>query len=221
MLTLVKDSIIFKETVESVRSHGQDQFDFDWVMYIFTAWAQCLHCKQEFAIAGTGGLAPQYISQDQDEWDYEEYFVPKACFPMPDIFKLPAKCPDDVKSELHTAFAIFWSNKAACAGRLRVALECLMNHIGVPKRRKGATGKFSDLTLHARIEAFAKKEPAIGSQLMALKWIGNTGSHDSDVSTSDLLDSFEIMEHALGEIIGGHSTRVATLAKKLTKKHGS
>lgn len=56
---------------------------------------------------------------------------------------------------------------------------------------------------------------------MALKWIGNTGSHGSYMSTNDLLDSFEIMEHALAEIIGGHSARVAAIAKKLTKKHGN
>lgn len=220
-LALVKGSLVSKETVQSARSHRHEDFDPDWIEYVFTAWAQCTHpsCKQEFAIAGTGGVAPQYVSED--DWGYEDYFAPKICYPMPDIFKFPVKCPDDVKEELRAAFSIFWSNKAACAGRLRVSLECLMNHIGIPKRKRGSNGKFSDLSLHARIDAFAKSEPAIGSQLMALKWIGNTGSHDSNVSTNDLLDSFEIMEHALAEIIGGHSARVAALAKKLTKKHGN
>jgi hypothetical protein len=220
-LALVKDSLNFKETVESVRSHKHEGFDFDWVAYVFTAWAQCTHpgCKQEYAIAGTGGVAPQMTADDK--WEYEEYFAPKICHPMPDIFTFPPKCQDDVVSELRGAFAIFWLNSAACAGRLRVALECLMTHLGVPKRKKGANGKFSDLTLHGRIDAFAKKEPTIGSQLMALKWLGNTGSHYSNVSANDLLDAFEIMEHALKEIIGGHSARVAALAKKLTKKHGS
>lgn len=220
-LALIKDSLLFKETVESVRSHKQEGFDFDWIAYVFTAWAQCTHpsCKQEFAIAGTGGVAPQWLTED--DWGYDDYFSPKICNPMPDIFVFPAKCPDDIKGELRGAFSIFWSNHAACAGRLRVALECLMNHVGVPKRRRGANAKFFDLTLHARIDAFAKSEPTIGSQLMALKWLGNTGSHDSNVSTADLLDAFEIMEHALAEIIGGHSARVAALAKKLIKKHGN
>lgn len=220
-LTLIKNSLISKETVESVRSHGHEDFDFDWIAYVFTAWAQCTHpsCKQEFAIAGIGGVAPQYLSEE--EWGYDDYFTPRFCNPMPDIFKFPSKCPEDVKNELSAAFSLFWSNRAACAGRLRVSLEYLMNHIGIPKRKKGTNGKFSELTLHARIDAFAKSEPAIGSQLMALKWIGNTGSHDTFVSQYDLLDSFEIMEHALAEIIGGHSARVAALAKKLTKKHGS
>lgn len=218
-LALVKDSLIYKENVDSVRSHSQEGFDFDWIAYTFTAWAVCTNpsCKQEYAIAGIGGVAPQY--QSEEDWEYEAYFSPKMLCPMPDIFKFPAQCPEDVRSEMRSAFSLFWSNRAACAGRMRVALECLMSHLGVPKRKKGANGKFTELNLHARIDAFAKKEPTIGSQLMALKWLGNTGSHDSNVSANDLLDAFEITEHALAEIIGGHSARVAKLAQKLTKKH--
>ena len=219
-ISLIKDSLTSKETVTSARSHKDENFDFDWIEYVFTAWAKCTQpsCHQEFAISGTGGVAPQYISDDK--WDYEDYFAPKACHPMPDIFELPVKCPDEVASELRAAFAVFWSNKAACASRIRVAVEQLMNHIGVPKRKKRANGTYFDLTLHGRVDAFAKKEPAIGPQLMALKWVGNTGSHDSNVSGADLLDAFEILEHSLREIIGGHSAKVAALAKKLTKKHG-
>lgn len=220
---IVKDSLIFKETVPSARSRQNEDEDFvvpELIEFVFTAWARCTHpsCQQEFAISGTGGFAPQYISED--DWDYEEYFVPKVCLPMPDIIELPPRCPEDVTLELKAAFSLFWSHQAACASRIRVALEYLMNHIGIPKRKKGGNGKFFDLTLHARIDAFAKKDPTIGSQLMALKWLGNTGSHDSNVSATDLIDAFEILEHALREVIGGHSAKVAALAKKLIKKHG-
>lgn len=217
---LIKESLAYQETVPSARLHQDENFDPEWIEFVFTAWARCTHpsCKQEFAISGTGGVAPQYISED--DWEYEEYFAPKACHPMPNIIELPPKCPEDVALELKAAFSLFWSHPAACASRIRVALEHLMNHIGVPKRKKGKNAKFFDLTLHARIEAYATKVPAIGSQLMALKWVGNTGSHDSSVSPYDLLDAFEILEHALREIIGGHSAKVAALAKRLTKKHG-
>ena len=160
---------------------------------------------------------------DQDEngaIGWADYFSPKACYPMPDIFDFPAKCPDDVKDELRAAFAIFWSNRPACAGRVRVALECLMNHLGVPKRKKTKSGKYYDLSLHARIDTFAAHQPTIGTQLIALKWLGNAGSHNGDVNQNDLLDAFEIMEHALGEIIDKRSAKVAELAKKLIKRHG-
>lgn len=218
--SLVKDSLTYKETVRSVRSHKDDDFSPEWVDFTFTAWAKCTHstCRQEFAISGRGGVAPQWVSEE--DWDYDEYFVAKACHPMPEIIELPAKCPEDILMELRSAFSLFWSSPPACANRIRVSLEYLMNHVGIPKRKKGSNGKFFDLTLHARIEAFARKDPIIGSHLMALKWLGNTASHDSDVSSHDLLDAFEILENALREVIGGHSAKVAALAKRLTKKHG-
>lgn len=219
-LLLIPKSLIYWETVESKRARNHESWDFDWITYAFTAWAECRHptCKQKFAIAGTGGVAPEY--DENSNIGLQDYFSPMMCYPMPDMFDFPAKCPDDVKEELRAAFAFFWLHQPACAGRLRVAIEYLMNHLCVPKRKKDRSGKYFDLSLHARIDAVAKKEPIIGSQMMALKWLGNAGSHIGAVSKNDLIDAFEIMEHALGEIIERRSAKVAKLAKKLIKKHG-
>ena len=54
---------------------------------------------------------------------------------------------------------------------------------------------------------------------MALKWLGNTGTHKGEVDREDLLDAFEILEHALTELIDRRATKIAALAKKLTQKH--
>lgn len=219
-LALIQRSLVYKETVESKRAHDHEAWDPEWITYKFTAWAECRHptCKQEFAIAGTGGVGPEIDAEGGYEW--EKYFSPLLCQPMPCMIDIPSKCPEEVRDELQEAFALFWSNRAACAGRIRVALESLMNHLGVPKRKKQKNGNYFDLSLHARIDAFAKTKSTVGSQLMALKWLGNAGSHSIEVSKNDLLDAFEIMEHSLGEIIDKRSAKVAALAKKLTKKHG-
>jgi hypothetical protein len=42
---------------------------------------------------------------------------------------------------------------------------------------------------------------------MALKWLGNTGTHTSAVTRDDLLDAFEILDHALVELIDNGQTR--------------
>jgi len=216
----VPKSLAHEETVESTRAHSQEGFDPEWIRYVFTAWAQCTHpsCNEKFAIAGNGGVSPEYTSNEGD-WDWEDFFSPLFCYPMPEMIEFPNRCPKDVKTQLSAAFALFWSNEAACAGRIRVALEQLMNHIGVPKRKKNSNGRYSDLTLHARIDAYAAKDAVIGPQLMALKWLGNTGSHNGEISKADLLDALEILEHVLGEILERRSARVASLAKTLTKKH--
>jgi hypothetical protein len=189
------------------------------VDYSFTAWGQCRNasCKQEFAIAGNGGLEPEQGPDNDFTW--EKYFSPKTCYPMPEIFNLPIGYPEQVKEQLHAAFSAFWIDRGACAGRIRVALERLMDYLGVPKRRRVKNNTYSALMLHDWIDLYAKSEPMTGAQLMALKWLGNTGSHDSVVTRSDLLDAFEVMEHALGEIVEKRSARISELAKKLAKKH--
>ena len=162
-MKLVSNSIIHHQTVESKRAPRGEGWDPDTIAYTFTAWGKCgnTSCKQDFAIAGRGGLEPA-MDEDGNYSDWEESFYPLICHPMPEIVAFPNKCPDEVNEELRAAFALFWSNRAACAGRVRVALECLMNHLGVPKRKKDKHGKLYELKLHARIDLFAKNEPAVG-----------------------------------------------------------
>lgn len=215
---MMPNSFSYEETVKSAQSHRDEEFSPEWIEYGFTAWAQCSlsSCKQKFAISGDGGVSPEFDSSG--DWEYEDVFYPKHCFPMPNIIELPFNCPPSVRDELRNAFTLFWSHHAACAGRIRVALEHLMNHLGIPKNRQNEERSI-DLSLHARIDAFATKEPMVGRQLMALKWLGNTGSHDGAVSRGDLLDAFEILEHALSELLERRSERIAVLVKKMEEKH--
>jgi hypothetical protein len=220
-IVLVPKSLAHAETILSVQGHDHSDFDPDWIQYSFTAWGQCSHasCQQKFAIAGKGGVSPEFTS-DGRSWEYEDYFEPQYCFPMPHIIELPQKCPNNIKKELIAAFSLFWLNRPACAGRIRVSLEMLMDHMSVPNKRKAKNGRDLELTLHERIDAYSAKDPQFGSYLMALKWLGNTGSHEGDISKADILDAFEILEHALVEILDNRNEKVAELAKKLHEKHG-
>lgn len=219
-LALLPKSLVYKETVESERAHDDDGWDPDCIMYAFTAWLKCSHppCGQQVAVSGIGGVEPEY-DPAEGGMDWSSYFSAKFCWPMPDMFEIPAKCPNEVKIELRAGFSLFWSDQAAAASRVRVALERLMDHVGVQKRRRDSNGKFVEMSLHQRIEVFQDGEPTIGSQLMALKWLGNTGSHEGKVSRDEVLDAFEILEHALAELIGRRTAKVAQLARNLTKKH--
>lgn len=77
----------------------------------------------------------------------------------------------------------------------------------------------SNPKLHNVIESFAENNPTLGAQLMALKWLGNTASHEGSVNRTELLDAFEILEYSLSELIERRSERIALLANKLTAKH--
>lgn len=200
---------------------SSDDWDPEWIEYIFTCRGECSnkHCKQPFAISGKGEIAPFYDEEHGTEW--HDVFRAHCCIPMPNIINVPKKCPLEVEQPLLESFSLFWAHPEACATRIRVSLEHLMSHLGIPKRRKTNKGKFMDLSLHGRLDMFSTKNSQAGIQLMALKWLGNAGSHEAgNVSKNDLLDAYEIYEHALAELIDKRSAQVTALAKKLTKKHG-
>ncbi len=219
VLRLQSDLFKYEETRESKQSHDDEGFDASWIEYSFTAWAKCNNekCGQQYAISGSGGVEPRYTAED--DWDYFEYFDPASIHPTLPIIDVPAKSPADVKDALSKAFKLYWASTEACAGRIRVAVEHLLTHVGIPREKTDESGKQIKQNLHARIESYAKTEPKLGAQLMALKWIGNTASHQGKISKSDLLDAFEVLEHVLSEIILGNSKRIEALAKKLAEKH--
>ncbi|TLX23535.1 DUF4145 domain-containing protein [Chryseobacterium indologenes] len=54
---------------------------------------------------------------------------------------------------------------------------------------------------------------------MAIKWIGNYGSHSSDtISKDDLLDSYEILEHVTENLYGKQLQRIERISKIINKK---
>jgi hypothetical protein len=217
VLKMVPNSLVSKERARSRSERDDEKWDPDWIEYIFTAWLKCSSCGEEVVASGDGGVEPGYDQEEGMTW--EDYFAPRLLCSTPDMFFIPPKCPGEVSKKLRAAFTVFWSDQGAAATRIRVALELLLNHLGVKKRRKDRSGKLVDLSLHARIEEFARRDAKVGGQLMALKWLGNTGSHEGRVTKEDLLDAFEIMEHALAELIERRSEKVAELAKRLTQRH--
>ena len=94
-----------------------------------------------------------------------------------------------------------------------------MDHYVVPKRRKGQNGKYYSLKFHDRIDTFSRKNSGAGDKLMALKWLGNTASHQGDVTRDDILNGFEILEYLLAELFEQRAVRVEELTRQLTKKH--
>jgi hypothetical protein len=233
-LALVPNSLVHKQTLESKKLYevlGEPES----ITATFSAWLKCSHgnCGEEVVVVGNGkmvivekgidDLLDEYIDEGTGDREpspkYGSIYQPLFCCPMPDMFELSERCPAEVKSELRAGFRLFWSDQAASAGRVRVSLERLMDHYRIPRRCRGTNGKYFDLKLHTRIEIFSKRQSSAGEKLMALKWLGNTGSHQGDVSRNDLLDGFEILEYLLAELFEKRTVHVVGLARQLMKKH--
>lgn len=160
ILKMVPKSLIWKETIKSKRMHGDEDWDPQDFDCVFTAWVKCGSCAQEVAVSGIGGVEPGY---DEDGMTWVDFFAPRLLSPMPDMFAIPRKCPDIVSEKLRASFAVFWIDQGAAATRVRVALEKLLDHLGIQKRKKDKNKKLYDLTLHARIEEFGKRDAIIGA----------------------------------------------------------
>jgi hypothetical protein len=225
-LELTPESFRREETAHSVAARECDEWQPDWVTYVFNAWAKCgnSRCHEDFALSGTGHLEPVYRHEDFEDdsltehpapYHYEEEFAMEAIFPSLEMFEIPTNCPSEIKQEIRSAFALFWGHLAACAGRLRVALEALMDYLKIPIEAPDKKGKMRPITLGARIDLYSKDEPLLGGYLQGLKSLGNSGSHGSEIRRDSLLQAFQIFDHCLAEIIDKRSESFAAMAAKM------
>jgi hypothetical protein len=113
----------------------------------------------------------------------------------------PSSTPGPVAAAGRAAAEIVWIDPAGAAGRLRIAVEELLTAQRVPRYRMemkpGRPAKRVRRTTHKRIELFAQRKPQVAQVLMAVKWIGNTGSHEGSLEIEDVLEGAEMLGLAL------------------------
>lgn len=131
-------------------------------------------------------------------------------YPAPPIIKTPSSCPENIQSQLKTSFILYWVDIASCANKIRTAIERLLNHLNIP----------SKTTLHARIVAFQKANPKVGDYLLAIKWIGNAGSHDSTLDKKSVLDAYELLEYSLELLFNEREQNLNDISKRINTAKG-
>ena len=185
-------------------------------------------CKDVVSVCGDVTREEDWFVGPNGEIFHEidDYFIPTFFEPAPPLFQIPDICPKGVKEELKKAFSLIWSDRGSSANRLRVAVEELLNTLKIQKKAQTKTGKnkgkFHDLSLHERIEKFEIKHNAAATQLMAIKWLGNVGSHSvmDKLTHDDLLDAFEHFDYALDLVFVNQSVALEKRAKRIIKKKG-
>ena len=87
--------------------------------------------------------------------------------------------------------------------------------MGVPEHKK--TGW--RIGLKERLEKLPEIYAAYSGQLMAIKFLGDAGSHDYDkVKLKDIEDAFEIMDHVVNDLFSGRKESIEILTKRLSEK---
>lgn len=169
-----------------------EDWDPDWIRGSFTGVLRCpaKGCGEDVLLVGDMKVDFAVDRRVQ----YEDFYQLKFALPALHLVSIPERCPESVGLQLKQASAVLWSDPGAAATRLRFAIEELMTAQGIP----GGAGQAN--SLDNRIRAFKATHPAAVESLLAVKWIGNQGTHTASLTVSDVLDDVELLEHALNQI---------------------
>ncbi len=222
-LQLVKDKFISEETQESKDYRSKnDDWEVEWIELNISGQLQCKNCNEFVFFLATGN--PQengYYDHELDDYisEYETYFSPTYVHPTISLFEIPENCPELVSEEITASFKLFWCDLESCANKIRMSLEILMDELKV-KKYSVRSGKRVPIALHHRIEKFPKKE--ITDILLAIKWIGNTGSHKSkNLETIDIVETYSLLEFALQKLYKDTEKEIKKIAKEINSRKGT
>lgn len=209
------------ETRDSKASHSHDAWEPEWIAGRFASILECPHCSGEVGVTGTYRVQDERGYADSKEvGGWVTYYKPTYFTDAPCIIEIPCATPDSVSNEIERSFQLYWSDHLACANRIRIAVETLLTAQRINRSTGGPrTGKRRRmLTLHQRIELFSKRQPAFADKLLAIKWIGNAGSHADVVTEDDLLDAYDILCFVLDELYVKRSKRIGALARAINRR---
>ena len=133
------------------------------------------------------------------------------------IFDIYKDVPKEIQVAISESFGMFWFDPSACGNKIRMIVELIMDNQKVPKSQV-KDGKRRSYVLHKRLELFKSTKSAEADLLMAIKWIGNSGSHtNGSLTKDDILDTCEILDHVTMKIYKKESKRINDMGKKINK----
>lgn len=202
----------------------------------FVAISRCNNpdCREITTIVGETAIIQsdwedriEFDASELDDLDlphstYKTIYYVKYTNPPIRLIRFPKGTPKELVKIIDESFQLFWVDEASCGNKIRSAIEKLLDLQKINKTRINKNKKRESLPLHQRIVQFKSKEPEIANYLLALKWIGNQGSHaNTDLSKDELVDAYKILEVSLIDLFDKTRLEVNQLAYKINrnKKH--
>lgn len=230
-LSVIKNSISTKhpswirllpeESSHYLDENGEEQIHASYSMiedtemeeFNTTFFLECNHdnCKEVISTCGLTKMGSDVAFDDYNvpHQTISRFYYPKYFFPSIRLFQLPDKAPKLIFEELDRAFSLFWSDPSACGNSIRKVVERIIDIIEPDS---------CNATLHKRIEQLNSKYEAIKTLLLATKWVGNDGSHRSDLTHNDVVLGFEFIENCLFELYDRKEKDLNTIAQRIIEK---
>jgi len=224
ILKIKADTFNSVETSGSKKARGHEEWDPQWIEYVYSYLLVCSNeaCKGVVANSGEGFVDVDFDYDDngQPVQNWFDFFRPKYFHPHLKLFSLPTGAPKDVVEEINQSFELFFCNPPSASNHIRIALENLLTYMKV-KRYETKNGKKFFLNLHRRIDLIPAKYQSLKDFCLAIKWLGNAGSHsDKKITLDDVMDAYEIMDEMLRELLDKKQEHIKKLVKTINKKKG-
>jgi hypothetical protein len=184
-------------------------------VHTFALALECTNpeCRMVTMVVGRLDAYPDYSGLLRE---YDTTPSPRFFYPPVDILPVPSYVPRDIREELKRSYALYFADPASAANPLRSAIECFMDATGTIKERDGR-----QLSLHKRLVEFNKINADIAELLVAVKWLGNDGSHyGHGLTQDDLKKAYEVFLHAMGKWFDNLELRVKGHASSIAKGRG-
>lgn len=217
---MLAHGLAYHSSADSRRTLKSEGYDPDADVGVFVLRLECAMRNCRESVACVGRYSGYLGAGSSGETVGEKALDPLFFCPTVPIFDLPANVPDQIAEPLRQSFALFWSNPNAAANSLRVAVEAIMDLSNVRKTTVNSKGKRVPLILHARIEQFKTSNADLGKKLMAIKWLGNSGSHLTAISKKNLYGGFRLVEYVIQEMFEDRTKTLDSLAKRINMKRG-
>lgn len=218
----VKNTFSSNETFASREARGHEAWEPDWISSKCAGILECLNpdCRERITMIGEGSIEQRFYQDINGNYkdDTFESITPKYFDPPLFPFQLPSKCPDDIQEMIIDSFRLFLSDPDSAGNKVRVAVERILTNHKIPKSKRIKNNQRVMRSLHERIELYEKKNSEIAQMLMAIKWLGNAGSHEGKrLTIKRILDGYEIIEHILEELYSPRRRRVKSLVRAINK----
>jgi len=194
---------VFKEVDADTQAwEKNDPTSFHWQFcssYVYTTLLVCSNkeCNEKVICSGTSCVDIYDNTEDNDgniENLYETYYKPLFFYPALHFFDIPKDTSEEVKENIIKSFNTFFSDYESSANSLRIALEYIINELNENTELR---------KLHKKIENLdSLKYDKIRDKCMALKWLGNDGSHcgSQKMTSDDVLDGYDLLSFILNTL---------------------
>lgn len=217
-LKISKEKLLITETGPSAAAWAHEAWEAEWVEKRFAGLMTCdsTSCGEVVAVHGDISVV--------ESWDddhpiprpvHSEWFKPRSLSPAPLLFRPPRGTPELVQNALREAAGLLWQSAEGAANQVRQAVEHLMDHQGVTMSRPGAY-----LSLHHRIKELETRDPNNAEILLAVKWLGNSGSHAGGLTRQDVFDAFEMVELVLTNLFDRSKATIMEKVKAVNIQRG-